>query len=195
VKEAEIFYLSEYALEKVVKQIKTMQYAAIVPPEITTRQPGATLRQIINYHVYDDAWVPDVLAGKTAQQVGDKYDGDLLGEHPAVSFSQMIQRAITAVKKIHDYEKIVHLQYGDYPAHEYLRHITIFRGFRAYDIAKFIGVDATLPDDLVQGLWDLITPDAEELRALGVFAARVSVAPTADLQSRLLGLAGRDPKA
>lgn len=193
--ESRIFELAERALEAVVVQITPVQYDEVVTPAITMRQPGATLRQIINYHVYDDVWVPDVLAGKTLEQVGDKYDGDLLGDHPAKSFSQAVDGALAAVAALNDPDKIVHLRYGDYPAHEYIRHITIFRGLRAYDIAKFIGVDPTLPPELVRGLWDLITPDAEELRSFGVFGSAVEVAPDADLQARLLGLTGRDPRA
>ena len=65
----------------------------------------------------------------------------------------------------------MHLSYGDYPAREYLKHITSFRGLRVYDIAKFIGADTTMPDDLVQGLWDEIAPDAEQWRQMGVFGA------------------------
>jgi hypothetical protein len=46
-----------------------------------------TLRRIINYHAYDDAWVPEVLAGKTIAEVGMKWDGDLLGDHPRLNFA------------------------------------------------------------------------------------------------------------
>jgi hypothetical protein len=69
----------------------------------------------------------------------------------------------------------------------------MFRGLRAHDIAKVIGVDSQLPVELVQGIWDEISPHAEEWRALGVFKAKIEVPEDADLQSRLLGLTGRQP--
>ena len=53
-------------------------------PTGMTRQP-ATLRETINYHAYDTAWVPDTLAGKTIEEVGSTYDGDLLGDEPKES--------------------------------------------------------------------------------------------------------------
>jgi hypothetical protein len=63
--------------------------------------------------------------------------------------------------------KIVHLSYGDFPAREYRKHITSFRGFRAYDIVKWIGVNTQLPGDLVQGMWDEFVPEVEVWRAMG----------------------------
>ena len=56
-----------------------------------------------------------------------------------------------------------------------------------------IGGDTTLPEPLVQGVWDEINPHAEEWRAIGVFPAAISVPDDAPLQDRLLGLTGRRP--
>jgi len=91
-------------------------------------------------------------------------------------------------------ERTAHLSFGDYTTREYLCQINIFRGMRAWDIAKLIGVDPTLPDELVQGLWEEATPVAEAWRAIGVFAAAVPVDDGAPLMERLLGITGRDPK-
>jgi len=66
----------------------------------------------------------------------------------------------------------------------------MFRGFRAYTIAKFIGVDSTLQDDLVQGLWDEIVPEVENWRSMGVFGPAIEVPNDADPQTKLLGLTG-----
>jgi uncharacterized protein (TIGR03086 family) len=192
--EIEVFILADRTLEQVVHQIKPEQWDVAVPDGMSVRQPGLSLRQIINYHAYDDAWVPDTLSGKTMAEVGDKYDGDLLGDDPAASFSEIAGLAVAAAGEA-DLDRTVHLSYGDFPAREYLKHITSFRGFRAYDIARFIGVDPTLPAQLVQGMWDEIAPEVEAWRAMGVYGPAVPVAQDADLQSRLLGLVGRDPRA
>jgi hypothetical protein len=48
---------------------------------------------------------------------------------------------------------------------------------------------------LVQGMWDEFAPEIEQWRAMGVFGPAVQVPETADLQSRLLGLAGRNPQS
>lgn len=78
-------------------------------------------------------------------------------------------------------------------AREYLWQVNSFRGLRAHDIAVAVGVNATLPAALVQGLWDELSPHAEEWREIGVFGPAVPVAEDASLQDRLLGLTGRQP--
>ena len=50
-----------------------------------------------------------------------------------------------AVRDFDDLDRIVHLTYGDWPAREYLKHITSFRGLRVHDIARFIGADTAMP--------------------------------------------------
>lgn len=92
-----------------------------------------------------------------------------------------------------DPDRTVHCSFGDFTAREYFWQINGFRGLRTHDIARVLGVDATLPDELVQSLWDEISPHAEEWRSIGVFPPAVSVPDDASLQDRLLGLTGRNP--
>jgi uncharacterized protein (TIGR03086 family) len=191
--ERDVFILADEALRHVVDQIAGDQWDLRVPDEMT-RRPPATLQDIIDYHAYDDAWVPDVLAGRTIAEVGDKYDGDLLGDHPKLDFGAIVETAVLAVRDCDDLEKTVHLSYGDFPARVYLQHITSFRGLRVYDIARLIGADTTIPADLVQGLWDEIEPQAEAWREMGVFGPALEVPVDAPLQDRLLGLTGRQPR-
>ena len=91
----EVFILADQALKAVVDQIRDDQWELVVPDDMT-RTPGSTLRETINYHAYDDAWVPDVLAGRTIEEVGDKYDGDLLGDHQRLNFASIAETAMLA---------------------------------------------------------------------------------------------------
>jgi hypothetical protein len=54
-------------------------------------------------------------------------------------------------------------------------------------------VEPSLPEALVQGVWDEVSPHAEEWRTIGVYPAAVPVPDDAPLLDRLLGLTGRDP--
>jgi len=135
-----------------------------------------------------------MVAGRTMAEVGpDTYGGDLLGDDPKGSFASIVETACAAVLRTTDLGATVHCSFGDYTVREYLWQINSFRGLRAHDIAEVIGVPSRLPDDLVQGLWDEISPHAEEWRAIGVFPAAVAVSEDAPLQDRLLGLTGRQP--
>jgi uncharacterized protein (TIGR03086 family) len=196
--EPEVFVLADHALNDVVAQIKDEQWATEMPPSFATRVSDhrPTLREIINYHAYDDAWVPAMLAGKTMAEAGvDKFKGDLLGDQPKQRFAEIVETAIAAVTELADLEKTVHLSFGDFSAREYLWQANLFRGLRAHDIAMVIGIDFELPAAVVQGIWSEVRPHAEEWRAIGVFSAEVPVPEGAPLLDRLLGLTGRDPKA
>jgi uncharacterized protein (TIGR03086 family) len=193
--EAETFVLADQTLNRVVAQISDDQWSER-PTNILSRRPDnpPTLREIINYHAYDDSWVPDMLAGRTMDEVGkDHFQGDLLGDDPKAAFAAIVERACEAAHALTDLDRTVHCSFGDYPARHYFWQINGFRGLRAHDIARAIGIDPTLPAELVQALWEEISPNAEDWRKIGVFPAAVPVPDDAPLQDRLLGLTGRNP--
>lgn len=195
--EPEVFVLADRTLQGVVAQIRDEQWDMVMPPDFATSAAPdrpLTLREVINYHAYDDAWVPDMLAGRTMDEVGaNAFKGDLLGDDPKGNFAAIADKACAAAQGLDDLERTVHCSFGDFPAREYLWQINSFRGLRARDIAKVIGADTRLPDPLVQGLWDELAPHAEEWRAIGVFGPKVEVPEDAPLQDRLLALTGRQP--
>ncbi len=195
-REPDVFVLADRALNRVVGQIREDQWEIVLPESFRTRRMDhtPTLREIINYHAYDDAWVPDMLAGQTMAQAGpEKFKGDLLGSDPRGSFAAIVEDACAAAEAFEDLHQTVHCSFGDYPARHYFWQINQFRALRAHDIAKVIGADPTLPEDLVQGIWEEVSPNAEEWRAIGIFPDAVPVAQDAPLQDRLLGLTGREP--
>ncbi len=192
--EREVFILAEKALAGVIDQVGPEQWDQRQPEWFQTGGQGdASLREIVNYHAYDTAWVPDVLAGKTIEEVGDAYEH--VKTDAGTDYRAYSDRAVAAAQGLDDPDRVVHLSYGDFPAREYLRHVTSFRGFRAFDIARWIGAGTQLQPDLVQGMWDELSPDMEAWRAMGVYGPAVPVPEDAPLQDRLLGLSGRDPAA
>jgi hypothetical protein len=195
--ERAVFVLADHALLGVVEQIAPEQWDMVMPADFRTSGSDTeppTLRRIIGYHAYDDAWVPDMLAGRTMAEVGDEaFKGDLLGEDPVASFREIVDQACAAAEAVPDLASTVHCSFGDFTVQQYFWQITMFRGLRAHDIAQAIGQDTTLAPDLVQGIWDQISPHAEQWRAIGVFPAAVEVPDDASLQDRLLGLTGRRP--
>ena len=40
------------------------------------------VRALVNHVTYEQLWAPHLLAGETVEQVGDRYDGDVLGAEP-----------------------------------------------------------------------------------------------------------------
>lgn len=126
----------------------------------------------LTYHAYDEAWIPAMMAGKTMEDVGkdtfgEPFDNDLLGDNPQENYGELSEKAIEAVKNIPEDELdscTVHYTYGDYPAREALWHAIMFRAMRVHDLADVIGVNSDLPGDLVQAVWDIVEPRADEWR-------------------------------
>jgi len=195
--EPEIFVLADRTLRGVVEQIRDEQWDMTMPKDFAMRATPdrpITLREVINYHAYDDAWVPDMLAGRTMDEVGkDMFQGDLLDDDPKGNFAAIVDKACAAAQGLTDLERTVHCSFGDFPARDYLLQTNMFRGLRSHDIAKVIGTDTRLPATLVQGLWEELEPHAEEWRAIGIFGPKIEVPADASLQDRLLGLTGRQP--
>src|SRR5260221_6941746 len=195
--EPEVFVVADRTLLSVVKQIRDDQWDLPIPDWFArgSTQQDVVLRDIINYHAYDDAWVPDMLAGKTMAEAGaTKFDGDLLGADPKGSYAAIVERAVDTVSHFTDLDRTVHCSFGDFTAREYFWQINMFRGLRARDIARLIGVSDPLPDALVQGIWDEIAPHAEEGRQIGVVGPQGMGPDDASLQDKLLAVTGRQPE-
>lgn len=134
--EIEVFVLADRALGGVVAEVSGRQWDMQVPPDFAGAASDhvPTLREIINYHAYDDAWVPDMLAGRSMAEAGpDKFRGDLLGADPKASFAALVDKACAAALALDDLDRTVHCSFGDYPAREYFWQINMFRGLRARD--------------------------------------------------------------
>ena len=185
----DLFLLSDAALRDVIDSIAPEQLDLPVPAEwSSTGVP--TLGGIIGLHAKDEAWVPDVVAGRTIEEVGETWNGDLLGDDPIAAYDAIHDRATVAVRSVTDLYAVAHLSYGDYPLSTYFEHTSFYRAFQAVAIAKLLGRDLRMSDALVDLLWDAAVPQAEQLRQWHVFGPEVEVPEGADKQTRLLGLTG-----
>src|ERR1039457_7246864 len=115
--EQDVFVLADRALDRVVQQIQDGQWDMDMPATFARRDTDhvPTLRTIIGYHASDDAWVPDMLAGRTMDEAGqDKFGGDLLGEDPKGRFAALVEIACAAARALDDLDRVVHLSFGDF---------------------------------------------------------------------------------
>ena len=185
----ELFLMSDAALREVIDRIDPEQLSLAAPAD-WSQNPTPTLRDVLARHAFDEAWVPDVLAGRTAEEVGNRHDGDLLGDDPIAGYDRINDTATQAVAQDLDYNKVVHLSYGDFPLGDYLEHASTYRAFQAWLIARFLELDYALPGPLVAGLWEIIGPQIDGFRSMGVFPPEIQVPEDSDSQTRLLAKAG-----
>jgi uncharacterized protein (TIGR03086 family) len=151
------------------------------------------VRDLVNHVVGEELWTPELLAGKTIAEVGDKFDGDVVGADPKAAWSEAAKLGKTAVARMDDLSAPVHLSFGDFPAFEYLGQMVIDRVIHGWDLAKGVGADATIDDELAQAAYDLLKDQAEQWRAGGAFGPKVEVPEAARVQDKLLAISGRTP--
>ena len=150
------------------------------------------VRALVNHLVYEAQWAVPLLEGQTIAQVGDRFEGDLLGDDPTTSYDAALEATSRAVASV-DLDRIVHLSFGDLPASDYLTQLTSDFVVHAWDLARGIGADDTMDPDMVSFVYAAAEPQAEMLRASGLFGDPVEVPASADEQTKLLALFGRRP--
>jgi hypothetical protein len=187
--EQRLFLAADAALREVIDQFTPATLALAVPPDWSTNK-AATMLGLLGNHARDEAWVPDVMSGKTIAEVGDTWAGDVLGDDPIGDYDRLNELAAEAVSKPLADGQIAHLSYGDFPVATALEHMSFYRGFQAPLIAKIAGIPFHMSDDLIDLLWSAVEPQVEELRAIHVFSPPVEVPDGSDRQDLLLGMTG-----
>jgi uncharacterized protein (TIGR03086 family) len=151
------------------------------------------VRTLVNHIVNEDRWTVPIMAGASIAEVGDRFDGDLLGDDPAGNTAGAAAEAEAAVREPGALERTVQLSFGDTPAEEYVRQLLADHLIHAWDLAAATGLDRQLDPDAVRECATWFADREDGYRAAGAIAPRVEVPATADPQGRLLAAFGRDP--
>jgi hypothetical protein len=195
--EAELFVMAEEMLVEVLGRIRVADRDIVLPPlfqELGVDQP-APIWRVVQLYARDDAWVPDLLSGRTTDEVGrERFDGDLLGDDPQASITRIAGAAIAAAREVTDGDVIVHAGYGDVPTRTFLQRLTIARSLVAHYVATYLGSTACpLPEELACPLWEVTAPEAEMWRALGFFRDPMPLPEHVSWRDRFLLTAGHLP--
>src|SRR3954466_5968719 len=67
------------------------------------------VRALVHHLVYENVWSPPLLEGQTIAQVGDRFEGDLLGDDPKAAWKDSAQLALQAVSRPGAMTQTVHL--------------------------------------------------------------------------------------
>jgi uncharacterized protein (TIGR03086 family) len=149
------------------------------------------VHSLVNHVVAEDLWTPPLMGGSTVAEVGDRFDGDVLGSDPGTAFDRAAAGAVSAVAAGGDLTRTVHLSFGDVPAEEYVWQLFADHLIHAWDLARALGIDDRLAPDLVSGLAGWFAEREELYRGAGAIGPRRPADP-ADPQAALLAAFGRD---
>lgn len=170
-----------------VRQVRPDQWSA--PTPCTEWDVHA----LVNHIVYEERWMPPLFAGATIAEVGDRFEGDQLGDDPAASAAEAAQEADAAVAEPGALDRTVHLSFGDFPGSEYLYQLLADHLVHAWDLAAAIGADRALHPAAVAECARWFAPVEDAYRGSGAIGPRVEVPPDASEQDRLIAAFGRDP--
>jgi uncharacterized protein (TIGR03086 family) len=169
------------------------RFDAVEPGQWADATPCADwdVRTLVNHVVGEELWTAPLVDGATIAEVGDRFDGDVLGEAPATVARTAALEAVAAVDQRAPSGGIVHLSFGDVPIEEYVLQLTADHLIHAWDLAAATGQSRELDGDVVAAVATWFADREQMYRDAGAIGPHVEAAD--DPQSQLLAAFGRDP--
>lgn len=152
------------------------------------------VRALVNHVLGELLWVPPLLAGRTIAEVGDQFDGDVLGDDPMEAWTDAAASVLAAAEEPGAQERTVHLSFGDFPGSDYLGQVTADVVIHTWDLAQALRTDSELGDALVVFVEAFLGPQIDAWRSAGAFGPAADVPAGASAQESLLAQTGRAPR-
>ena len=149
------------------------------------------VRTLVAHLVDETRWAPYLISGGTVADAGDRFSGDPLGADPKAAWRAAAAAALESFAADGALDRTVSVSSGEMAARDYLWDMTVDATVHAWDLARGIGADERLDQELVRRIHAEREKDPDALAETGLFAQPIQVAVHADLQARMLGLMGR----
>ncbi len=173
--------------DRLVHEIGTEQWHSATPCA------DWSVRDLVNHLTSEHLWAPQLLGGATLEEVGDRFDGDVVGDQPVAAWQQAAAASHAAFHRPGALTGYVHVTGGEAAADAYGWQMTTDLAVHGWDLARGIGGSAPLPDALAEELEKRAKPMIGKGGVPGIFEPPVDVAADAAPQDRLLALLGRHP--
>jgi uncharacterized protein (TIGR03086 family) len=149
------------------------------------------VRALVNHLVSENRWAPPLFEGRTIAEVGDRFEGDLLGEDPKAAWDDSAREAVAAVREDGALDRTVHLSFGDLRGREYAMQLFADTLVHGWDLARAIGADERLDPELIEACTAWFVNVEDIYRSAGAVGPKPEVPADADPQTRLLAMFGR----
>lgn len=173
------------AFGDLLRGVRTEQWSAPTPCA------DWSVRDLANHVLGENRWMPPMMAGRTVADVGDAFEGDLIGDDAGRAWDEAADEALAAVREPGALERTVHLSFGDFSGRFYVGQVLSDHVIHSWDLARAIGAGEALDPELVRFAYDELVPQFEQWRKAGAFGPKIPVDEGADLQTKLLAEAGR----
>ncbi len=149
-----------------------------------------SVRELTNHVVGEDLWTAPLMEGQTIGEVGDRFDGDVLGGDPLAKALAAAEEARASVQSLLPTNGRVHLSYGDESMDEYIHQLAADHLVHSWDLAAAVGADPRLDPELVAEVASWFEAREELYRSGGVITSRLGL--NGEAQHDLLARFGRD---
>ena len=155
---------------------------------------GWTVRDLVIHVVGGCTMSTRLLHGASVEEALDGVRADPGGDLRD-DFAQRAEEQAAAFREPGALERVVHHPAMDMPGAQLLGFRIGDMALHAWDLARAIGADEALGDELAAHVWETLEPMAPFIGQVGVFGSGPSgsVGEDAPLQVRLLDLSGRRP--
>ncbi|MBP2708299.1 TIGR03086 family protein [Microbispora sp. RL4-1S] len=151
------------------------------------------VRGLVNHVVVENLWAPELLGGRAAAEMGDAFDGDVLGDDPVKAFEVSAQGAIQAVYAEGALTAVTRLSFGDVVGEEYITELFADVLIHTWDLARATGGPERLDPQLVASCADWSARTQEDYPQAEPTGDGHRAWRDTDQQDRLLSAWGRNP--
>jgi uncharacterized protein (TIGR03086 family) len=149
-----------------------------------------TVRGLVNHLTSEHLWAPHLLRGETLEEVGDRYDGDVLGDDPAAAWQRAYEGSRDLWAKA-DPDARVYVSFGVTTVAVYAEQMCGDLVVHGWDLARGAGLDDHIDPETAEHFVATFGPQVGQWT--DYFAAPLQTDST-DPGDRLVALLGRDPQ-
>ena len=147
------------------------------------------VRTLVNHVVGEELWTVPLVDGATIEDIGDRFDGDLLGDDPGAVGRAAATEAAAAVDRRVPEGGTVQLSFGVVPIEEYVHQLSADHLVHSWDLAVATDQDPSLDLELVRAVSEWFAEREALYRDAG--AVGPAMPGGDDPQSALLAAFGR----
>jgi uncharacterized protein (TIGR03086 family) len=150
------------------------------------------VRAVVNHLVYENLWAVELFNGKTIEEVGSAFDGDLVGSDPARAYAGSAAAVKSVIRLPESMSATCQISSGPVSGAEYASQLFLDTLVHGWDIAVGSGQSGELDPGLVEACIPLAEWTCQAVGESGPFGSSVPVSPQENAQVRLLAILGRD---
>ena len=150
------------------------------------------VKDVVNHIVYENVWMVALFNGRTIEEVGDEFEGDLVGDDPGGAYKRTADEVRAILAQPDAMSRTCQISSGPVTGAEYSKQLFLDTLIHGWDIAVGSSQDAKLDEYLVQMCTPLAQAIADDERYRGAFAEPTVGSESSNAQTKLLALLGRN---